>query len=406
MMQKAIKWCCNSKVMCGLWILLGLISALAKMSPTRHNNYDVFRYVFYNTWNGQSLYAPSTDGGFWDMNHYGPFFSLIIAPFAVLPTWLGLLLWCTALAAFLYWAVKKYCTLVPQKSCSSNSMMTYIMPFIIWYCAHELLTALFMQQFNVAIAAIILLSFYFVEKEHDEFATLFIVIGTLVKLYGIVGLAFFFFSKHKKKYLLSLVGWSIALFCLPILISSPDYQFSQYHEWFWDITEKNDENLFSIAQNISLLGFVRKVGYGLTNSDWWVNSYSDLYLLLAGIVTMAIGYFRVNQWKNPYFRHTILAAILMFVCLFSTGTESSGYIIALTGCAIWFCISPWQRSKWDAALMIFAFILTSLSPSDLFPAYLRREIIQPYALKSLPVILIWGKLCYELITKKYDTIEF
>lgn len=397
--------------MCGLWVLIGMISALTKMSSTRHNNYDIFRYVFYNTRDGLSLYAPSTDGGFWDTNHYGPFFSLIIAPFAVLPTWLGLLLWCTLLAVLLYWAVKKYCSTVLQKATTllsdrANGMMVLVMPFIIWFCAHELLTALFMQQFNVAIAAIILLSFYFVEKERDEYATLFIVIGTLVKLYGIVGLAFFFFSKHKMRYLLSLVGWSLVLFCLPMLISSMDYQLSQYNEWFLSLSEKNDENLLSHMQNVSLLGFVRKVGYGLTNSDWWINHYSDLYLLLAGTLTMAIGYFRVGQWKNPCFRHTVLAAVLMFVCLFSTGTESSSYIIALAGCAIWYCLSPWKRSKWDVALMVFAFVLTSLSPSDLFPAYIRKEIIQPYALKALPIILIWGKTCYELITKNYDTTEF
>ena len=51
--------------------------------------------------------------------------------------------------------------------------------------------------------------------------------------------------------------------------------------------------------------------------------------------------------------------------------------------------------------MVFAFVLTSLSPSDLFPAYLRREWVQPYALKALPVVLVWLKLCYEMLNKDY-----
>ena len=46
-------------------------------------------------------------------------------------------------------------------------------------------------------------------------------------------------------------------------------------------------------------------------------------------------------------------------------------------------------------------MLTSLSPSDLFPAYLRREWVQPYALKALPVVLVWLKLCYEMLNKDY-----
>ena len=73
----------------------------------------------------------------------------------------------------------------------------------------------------------------------------------------------------------------------------------------------------------------------------------------------------------------------MFVVLFSTGSESSTYIIAFVGVALWFVAVPWKRSRWDIALMIFAFILTSLSPSDLFPKFIRKTYVQPYALHSL-----------------------
>ena len=314
------------------------------------------------------------------MNHYGPFFSLIIAPFAVVPWWLGLVLWCVALSMFLYWAVRK------------STLNRYQQIFIFWFCAHELLTALFMQQFNIAIAAIILLSFWLVEKERDEWATLFIVIGTLVKLYGIVGLAFFLFSKHKVKYILSFIIWSAVLFCLPMLYSGIDYQLGQYAAWFQCLTEKNAENTDSIAQNISLLGMAHR----LTKLH-----FSDLYIILPGLLLFAAPYLRFRQYAHTAFRQTLLASVLMFVCLFSTGTESSGYIIALTGCCIWYTAAPWKRTRWDVALMVFAFILTSLSPSDLFPAWLRKEIVQPYALKALPVSLIWFKLCAEILLCNY-----
>jgi len=103
------------------------------------------------------------------------------------------------------------------------------------------------------------------------------------------------------------------------------------------------------------------------------------------------------------FRQTLLASVLMFVVLFSTGSESSGYIIAFVGVVVWYTCVPWQRSSWDVALLVFVFVLSSLSPSDLFPAYLRREWVQPYALKALPVTLVWLKLCYEIITRDYAT---
>lgn len=383
-MQKHLKrllkrpWLRDFKTLFALWLILGIVSALCKLHA--HNNYNIFRYVFYNTINSTSLYAPSTDGGYWDANHYGPFFSFIIAPFALLPEWLGLILWCIALSMFMYWTVRKSTLTKGQQI------------FIFWFCAHELLTALFMQQFNIAVAGIILLSLYFVEKEHDEWATFFIVIGTLVKLYGIVGLAFFPFSKHKLKYIISFILWFIVLICLPMLYSGFDYQIEQYNEWGACLMGKNVENANSTAQNISLLGIIHRVGHV---------SFNDLIIIIPGLFIFAIPYLRFNQYKNAAFRQTILASTLMFVCLFSTGTESSGYIIALTGTAIWYTAAPWKRTKWDIALMVFAFILTSLSPSDLFPAYIRKEYVQPYALKALPVALIWFKLSYELILKDY-----
>ena len=58
------------------------------------------------------------------------------------------------------------------------------------------------------------------------------------------------------------------------------------------------------------------------------------------------------------------------------------YENAIVGVALWFVAVPWKRSRWDIALMIFAFILTSLSPSDLFPKFIRKTYVQPYALKA------------------------
>ena len=365
------------RTLLGLWLILGIVSALAKMHA--HNNFLIFRGVFWHVWNRTPLYTAYPEE-YWDVNHYGPFFSLVFAPFAVVPEWLGLILWCVSLSLFLYVAIRR------------SDLTNRQQLFILWFCAHELLTALFMQQFNVAIAAIIVLAFFLIEKERDTEAAFFIVVGTLVKLYGIVGLAFFFFSKHKMRFVVALVIWGTVLFALPMLISSPEYIIGQYHDWFVCLTEKNGENLDSIAQNISLLGMVHRTT-GL--------AFSDLWLIIPGLLLFGIPYLRLSQYRHQAFRQTLLASVLMFVVLFSTGSESSGYIIALVGVVIWYTAVPWQRNGWDIALMIFVFVLSSLSPSDLFPAYLRKEWVQPYALKALPVTLVWLKLCWEMAIKDY-----
>ena len=369
------------RTLAGLWLLLGVLAAVMKMHS--HNNFLVFRGSFWHAWQGLPLYAEYPQE-YWDINHYGPLFSLLIAPFAVVPEWLGLLMWCVALSLGLYVAVRRSLLTSGQQL------------FVLWFCAHELLTALYMQQFNIAIAAIIVGAFFLIEKERDATAAFFIVLGTLVKIYGIVGLAFFFFSKHKIRFIGALVLWSAVMFVAPMVLSSPDYVIGQYQAWFVDLVSKNSENAEALMQNISLLGMTHRVT-GL--------EFSDLWLILPGLVMFGIPYLRISQYQHMAFRQTLLASVLMFTVLFSTGSESSGYIIALVGVVIWYTAVPWQRNRWDIALLVFVFVLSSLSPSDLFPAYLRKEWVQPYALKALPVTIVWLKLCWEMWTRDYSPIE-
>lgn len=370
----------NPRTLFGLWTLLAVVAGLTKIAPHRHNNFLIFRGVFWHTIQKLSLYDfyPTEYN---DHNHYGPIFSLVIAPFAVVPDAIGLLGWLVVLALGMYYAVRR----LPLEEGRQI--------FLYWFCAHELLTALQMQQFNIAIAAIIIGSFAAIEKGREVTAAFLIVLGTFVKLYGVVGLAFFFFVKRKPRFILALIGWSVVCFVAPMLISSPEYVVGQYVEWYERLAAKNGENTFSLMQNISLLGMIRKISGSA--------SYSDLLVILPGLTLFGLPYLRFGQYRHLAFRYAILSSVLLFVVLFSTGSESSTYIIPFAGIALWYTTSPWKRSGWDVALLVFAFVLSSLSPSDLFPRSLREAYVLPYALKALPPTLIWLRLSYELLTRDY-----
>lgn len=364
----------------GLWTFLAVIAGITKIAPHRHNNFLIFRGVFWHTLQKLSLYDfyPKEYN---DHNLYGPIFSLVIAPFAVVPDALGLLGWLVVLALGMYYAVRR----LPLEEGRQI--------FLYWFCAHELLTALQMQQFNIAIAAIIVGSFAAIEKGREVTAAFLIVLGTFVKLYGVVGLAFFFFVKRKPRFILALIGWSVVCLVAPMLISSPEYVLGQYVEWYERLAVKNGENTFALMQNISLLGMIRKISGSA--------SYSDLWVILPGLTLFGLPYLRFGQYRHLAFRYGILSSVLLFVVLFSTGSESSTYIIPFAGIALWYVTSPWKRTGWDVALMVFAFVLSSLSPSDLFPRSLREAYVLPYALKALPPTLIWLRLSYELLTRDY-----
>lgn len=371
----------NRFIIISLWLMIAVLSALIKLDINDINNYKIFKNVFFHTIDKLPLYA-EYPLEYFDHNHYGPIFSIVIAPFAMLPDYIGIPLWSLFNAGILAWAI----TQLPLKSTQINA--------ILWICFHELLTTLLGLQFNPLMTAIIILSFVYIEKAKDFWSAFFIVLGVFVKLYGIVGLAFFFFSKNKIKFILSLIFWSIVMFCLPMLLSSPDYIIQTYKEWFERLVEKNNENAgLNSYQDISLMGIVRRF--------FQDSSISNLPFLIGGVFLFGLQYLRIKEYKEVSYRLMLLASVLIFTVIFSSGSESPTYIIAFVGVAIWFVIQPKPISKFYIALFIFALILTSLSPSDLIPKYLKDNFIRPYALKALPCVLIWFAIVYEMLRNKF-----
>ena len=374
-----------------MWLWLALCVFMV-IKHQYENNFLIFCGVWDHLIAELPMYAPYPEE-YEDVNHYGPAFSLLIAPFAIVPKPLGLFLWLVFLVLFLFAAIRY------------SDLTKYQRLFVFWFCTHELLNAMFLSQFNIGIAAIVVLSFTMIERRHDFWAAFFIMLGTMIKLYGILGLAFFFFSKQKTKFVGSLLFWGVVMFVAPMIFASPEYVAGQYYDWYVALVEKNADNIDSLATgdmadlstNISLLGFFRRTTHQLT--------YSDLWIIIPGIVAFCLAYLRRDQYKNVAFRQMIMASALMFCVLFSTGSENSTYIIAFVGVALWYCCVPWQRSGWDVALMVVVFIISSLSPGDLFPKAIYRGFIQPYAIKAVPVAIVWFKLCYEVYTKDFRSFE-
>jgi hypothetical protein len=61
-----------------------------------------------------------------------------------------------------------------------------------------LIESMLNQQFNAGAGALMVLSYTQVNKNKGIWSALCIVLGTFIKLYGIVGLVFFFFAKKSR----------------------------------------------------------------------------------------------------------------------------------------------------------------------------------------------------------------
>jgi hypothetical protein len=338
------------------------------------NNYLIFKYTYVHAVNGENLYGYH-EGEYLDKNHYGPFFSLFFAPFAILPNWAGHLLWVSFLSASLYFAIRK----LPLEEWQKNGIMLIVF--------NDLLTASFNVQFSIAVAAMIVYTFVLIWERKELWAPLPILMGAFVKLYGIVGLAFFFCVKNKWKFILGCLLWTGVLFVAPMVLSSPQYVIDMYFEWYKYLVIKNSENvdLFSY-QDISIIGFVRRTLGDPTIPSW--------PFLISMVILYGIPYLKISRYKDPAFQFLLLASTLMFPILFSSASESSTYILVFVGIGIWFVIQP--EFNWKVwSLLIFAFVLGSLNTVDIYPQAMRTWL-RVHSIKAVPCTLIWLRILYEM----------
>jgi len=370
-----------------LWFIAPFIAVLVLISrgDLHINNYLIFKNVFWHSVQEQHLYHlyPTE---YSDKNHYGPFFSMLIAPFALLPNYMGVTLWAMANAGILFYAIQK----LPLTSWAKN--------VILLISLIETLTSIQNVQFNPMLCSWVILTYVFIKEEKLGLAAMLIVAGTLIKLYGIVGILFIFFTKNPKKLIAQLFLWGAVFFCLPMLISSPEFVLKSYVDWYHVLLEKNLQNVSSYQDmgmtDISAMGFVRRVS--------GMHHLSNLFFILPAGLLMLLPLVRISKWDEVSFQLSYLAQGLIGVVIFSTSAESPTYVIAVVGFAIWYVLYAPTHSKWMYFLLLFVFVFTVLSPTDIFPRYLRLEYVIRYSLKALPCFLAWLIITYQLLFSNFE----
>lgn len=365
-----------------VWVALPIIGAILKYKNAFSNNFAIFTGSFWHALNQTSLYAPYPQE-YNDIFLYGIPFTALIAPFAVLPHAFGALLWNIAGVLLLYAGVR------------GLKMKRWQLAVVVLVAANEIYMTALGKQFNTAIAGFVILSFALLENKKPFWSALMLMIGAMTKIYGIVGLAFLPFTKSRLAFIGGLIFWGVVLLVIPMLYSSPEYVLGQYAEWMRTLAEKDAKNTYTLYTNVSFIGMVHRV-------TGWLH-FSNLWLIIPGLLLFASPYLRIKQYDSKEFRLLFLASTLLFMVLFSTGTEESGYITAMVAVGIWYVATPTREKSFilNTALLLYCIIFSSFTQSDIFPQFINRNYLVPYSLKALPCTIIWFKIIYELLTKNF-----
>ena len=339
---------------------------------TTYNNYIIFKQSFFHLIHGQDLYAQFVEEQ-GDLYKYSPAFALIFSVLAILPDVLGLSLWNILNTAVLFYSVYY----LPRLDIRTKGL---ILVFVIV----ELLTSVQNEQSNALIAGLLLFTFGFLERRKYWLATFCLVSTVFIKLFGIVGLALFLMYPNKLKLTYATAVWVIVFTFIPLLVVDFDQFIFLYKSWANLLS--NDH---SISDGLSVIGWLK---------TWFNLQLNKTYVSLAGAILFCIPLLRIREYQNFTFRMLLLASIMIWVVIFNHRAESPTFVIAITGVALWYYGQ--SANKANYVLLVLAFVFTALSPTDLFPRFIRNEWMKPYVVKAVPCILIWAKITYDLLFVK------
>lgn len=364
-----------------VWVLITLIFVIDSWATHRYNNYLIFENTFRNLLNQRSLYAqyPAYHD---DANHYGPVFSVLIMPFAIFHNWVGLLLWNLFNCFLLFKAIQTLSLTEDQK---------VVVGYIAIPC---LIESMLNQQFNAGAGALMILSYTLLNKNKGMWSALCIVLGTFIKLYGIVGLVFFFFVKKKPAFILWLILWSVVIFLVPMLFSSPDYVIHSYIDWKNSLVGKNAVNVLGEGIDISIMGFFREL---LEEQE-----ISNFFFLVLGSLLFMLPFINIARFEKRRFQLMILSSVMIFPILFSTGAEDCTFIISIIGVGVWYVKESNKALK--KVLLPVLLVITCNFPLLLFPGFAKSHPLS-LAIISLPYFLVWLRIIYNATNNRFAYAE-
>lgn len=384
MKDKLLAYLKNTRVLFGLYLLVALVASVHLIllgNKTfngldiyqHYNNFIIFRNAFFHLIHAQDLYILYPQEQY-DLFKYSPTFALLMFPFALLPAWAGVILWNLFNAALLFYAVSRFTFQDPRYKI-----------FALWFILQETLTSLQSVQTNPLIAALLILAFTALEENKTGRATLFIVCSAGIKIFGILGFLLFFLYPKKLKFIGYSMSWSALLVLLPLLVVTPASLWMQYQSW-WNMLQ-NDH---SASYGLSVMGWLK---------TWFGVEPDKLAVVITGVILLLTPLIRTREYRTYLFRCLYFSAILIWMIIFNHKAESSTFVIAVCGIAIWYYSQ--SPNNWFLALMIFAFVFTCLSPTDLFPRSWRKEFVEPYVMKAVPCIGIWLWIEVQLLAGRF-----
>lgn len=351
--------------------LLAFIVTLLEFMRGRHQNFMVFSDATQFFWQGISPYTTDFVEFHGRFFLYSPVFTVLFAPFAYLPAWLGPFAWNLFNYSLFFLAIFT----LPRQFTHQQKCRMFL--FLLLILGQSLLSF----QYNITVACMFLFAYTLLEKDRGFLAVLLIMISGCTKVYGIFELALLLCYPHFWRNLGYAVGTGIVLLALPLIKIAPIDLFPYYEEW-----------CHSLAVHQST-GAYDSFFYARPIAAWTLPHFRTLQLGMLGLLTLLfLGNFR--KWPSFTFRTQALGILMGWVVLLSDSAEKHTYIIALAGFMLWYW-SRTTRTMTDKILFWSCFALLCVVPIDLFvPVPVRTFITRTLWLHVWVFFIVWIRMIW------------
>lgn len=370
------------KGMLALYLVAVSVATVQRGILGTENNFAIFRWAFEHLRLGQDLYA-FHPGQHDDQFKYSPTFALLFAPFAPWPFAVGLTLWNATSAWAVWYAVTR---LLPPRPAAWALGLAFV----------EVLTCLQRAQSNALCAAAIMVAFLAFERGQLWRAAAAIAAGAFVKIFPLAALAFAVWERRIVRFALIFVGVMAGFLALPLAVTRPARLVEQYASWRATEAHDADELQHDCVQCAPRVDGGGLYGGVMQQLRFWTGApIPNWPVQLAGTILLLLPL--AFRWRNrgeAAFRRLFLCSLLVYVVIFNHQSESPSFVIAMLGVTIWWAASA--RTRWQTTCLVLTVLVVSVAYSDIVPGDLRSDVFGRYRLKTVPCLLAWLSMQWEL----------
>ncbi len=345
------------------YVVAGIAAGFVSWAFGQSQNLDVFLQGARDVLTGADLYELHSTEWF----KYSPTFALFFVPFLWMPTWLAGSLWSLLNFVSTFYGIDA----VMKDEREKRIALTVALVGIVVVTDGD--------QSNLLIGGTMLLGYQALEDGKPWRFGFYAAVGTLVKIFPVLGLGFLVFHWKKWKAPLAFVLFTVVLCFLPLLtLSWGDFKM-EYASW-----KRLLSNESVVNHGWSIMGVFEK-GFHWNVRNIWVQGVGAAILGLPFLKALKSG-------STARERLAMMASLLMFVILFNHRTEYCTFVVSAAGLGIWYALGP--RTPLHTALLVLAIlapgpIYTAAEPklqgAFAFLGAHRRF----HSLRMLPLLLVW-----------------